>query len=238
MSALLPGPRGGRASWHREAGSPGSGQPSPLPQAWRQLPGEAAPEPPASGHSVSSEGPSPPLLPSRPFSRGGKEGSRVPSPRRAGGFPTVSPERAGLAPSPGPGRSSPRRAGATRPASSSLGVSAPASARSSCPRLRGLTLSPTRRAANQEAAAAASPARAARHRPPSSQKPGAGCCAFRTPGAWRSAGSRALQGGSWGAPGGGDPRPSRAAPALSAPRLLLLAARLEVRFGLGAALRG
>lgn len=185
MSALLPGPRGGRASWH-----PDSGQPSPQPQAWRQLPGEAAPEPPASGHSVSSEGPSPPLLPSRPFSRGGKEGSRAPSPWRAGGFPTVSPERAGLVPSPGPGRSSPRRAGATRPASSSLGVSAPASARSSCPRLRGLTLSPTRRAANQEAAAAVSPARVVRHRPPSSQKPGAGCCACRTPGAWRAAGNR------------------------------------------------
>ncbi|XP_051051952.1 translation initiation factor IF-2-like [Phodopus roborovskii] len=158
MPALLPEPRGGLASWHRRAGSRDSGQPSPQPQAWRQLPGEAAPEPPATGHSASSEEPSPPLLPSRPFSRGGKEGSRAPSPRRADGLPTVCLDRAGLASSPGPGRSSARRAGATRPASSSLGVSAPASARSSCPRLRGLTLSPTRRAANQEAAAAASPA--------------------------------------------------------------------------------
>lgn len=183
MPALLPGPRGGRTSWHRGAESRGSGQLSPQPRAWRQLPGEAAPEPPATGHSASSEGPSPPLLPSRPFSRGGKEGSRAPSPRRAGGSPTVSLDCPGLAPFPGLGRSSPRRAGATRPASSSLGVSAPASARSSCPRLRGLTLSPTRRAANQEAAVAATPARAASHQAPSSQKPGAGCCAFRTPGA-------------------------------------------------------
>lgn len=172
MPAPLPGPRRDRASWHLEAGSPGSGQPSPQPRAWRQLPGEAAPDPPATGHSASSKGPSPPLLPSRPFSRGGKEGSRLASPRlRAGGLRIVPLEQAGLAPSPGPSRSSPRRAGATRPASSSLGVSAPASARFSCPRLRGLTLSPTRRAANQEAAAAAaaSPGRA----PPGSKFSGA-----------------------------------------------------------------
>lgn len=208
MPALLPEPRGGRAGWHWGTGSPGSGQSSPQPRAWRQLRGEAAPEPPATGHSASSEGSSPPLLPSRPFSLGGKEGSRAPSPRRAAGLPTVLSERAGLAPSPGPGRQSPRRAGATRPASSSFGVSAPASARSSCPRLRGLTLSPTRRTENQEAAAAAaaaSQAGVARRQAPSSQKPGAGCHAFRTPGAWRAAGSRALRGRCQGIRGGGSP---------------------------------
>lgn len=164
-------------------------------------------EPPETGHSASSEGSSPPLLPSRPFSRGGKEGSRAPSPRRAAGLPTVLLERAGLAPSPGPGRRSPRRAGATRPASSSFGVSAPASASSSCSRLRGLTLSPTRRAENQEAAAAAaiaaSRAGAARRQASSSQKPCDNCHAFRTPGAWRPTGSPALRGGCRGVRGGG-----------------------------------
>lgn len=243
MPALLPEPRGGRADGHWGTESPGSGQSSRQPRAWRQRPGEAAPEPPETGHSASSEGSSPPLLPSRPFSRGGKEGSRAPSPRRAAGLPTVLLERAGLAPSPGPGRQSPRRAGATRPASSSFGVSAPASARSSFSRLRGLTLSPTRRAENQEAAAAtaASRAGAARRRAPSSQKPCAGCHAFRTPGAWRPAGSRALRGGYRGVRGGrgpcSPPTPG-AVPAPSARRSPLLAAGLGVRFGLEGALRG
>lgn len=69
--------------------------------------------------------PSPPSL--SPPSRGGKEGSRAPSPQRAGvARPSLSSARrlpgarAGLAPSPGPGSASPRRAGATRPVSSSL----------------------------------------------------------------------------------------------------------------------
>lgn len=69
----------------------------------------------------------PPLLPSLPPSRGGKEGSRAPSPQRAGvARPSLSSARrlpgarTGLAPSSGPGSASPGRAGATRPVSSSL----------------------------------------------------------------------------------------------------------------------
>lgn len=121
IPAPLPGPR--RDALARSGGvwSPCSGHPS------RQLLGKAAPDAPSPGHSVFSAGPSPPLLPSLPPSRGGKEGSPALSSQRAGGappsvssapcFPGACP---GLAPSPEPGGSSPRRAGATRPVSSSL----------------------------------------------------------------------------------------------------------------------
>lgn len=126
MPAPLPRPGGAALARSGRAWSPCSGQPSRQPQEWRQLLGKAAAKPPSTGHSASSAGPSPPLLPSPPPSRGGKEGSPQPSSPRAGvarssllsarRFPGA---RTGFAPSPGPGSSSPWRAGATRPVSSS-----------------------------------------------------------------------------------------------------------------------
>lgn len=126
MPAPLPGPRGAALARSGRAWSPGSSQPSRQPQEWRQLQGKAAPKPSSNGHSASSRGPSPPLLPSPPPPRGGKEGSPEPSPPRAGvARPSLSSARRfpgalkGFVPSPEPGSSSPRRAGATRPVSSS-----------------------------------------------------------------------------------------------------------------------
>lgn len=121
IPAPLPGPRGAALALSGGVWSPCSGHPS------RQLLGKAAPDAPSPSHSVFSTGPSPPLLPSLPPSRGGKEGSPALSSQGAGGAPpsVSSAPRfpgvcTGLAPSPEPGGSSPRRAGATRPVSSSL----------------------------------------------------------------------------------------------------------------------
>lgn len=91
-------------------------------------------------------------------------------------------------------------------------VSSPASScLSSCPRLRGLTHSPPRRASNQEAAAAASRAATSRRQPSSSPNPSADSRAFRTPGAWCTALRRALWVGCPGARGAGAQRPHLAA---------------------------
>lgn len=118
MPAPLPRPRsggaGGALAHSGRAWSPCSSQPSRQPQEWRQLLGKAAPKPPSTGHSASSAGPSPPLLPLPPPSRGGKEGSPEPSPPRAGvARLSLSSARRfpgalkGLAPSREPGSSSP-----------------------------------------------------------------------------------------------------------------------------------
>lgn len=126
MPAPLSRPRGAALARSGRARSPCSGQPSWQPLEWRQLLGKAAPKSPSPGHSAFPAGPSPPLLPCLPPSRGGKEGSPALSSQGAeGAGPSVSSarrfpgSRAGLAPSPEPGGSPPRRARATRPVSSS-----------------------------------------------------------------------------------------------------------------------
>lgn len=121
MPAPLPGPGGAALARSGTVWGPCSGQSS------RQLPEKAAPDSPSPDHSVFFAGPSPPLLPSLPPSRGGKEGSPALSSQGAGGDPpsvSRAPRfpgaRTELARPPGPGGSSPRIAGATRPVSSSL----------------------------------------------------------------------------------------------------------------------
>lgn len=226
MPAPLPRPWGTSRAHSGRAGSPRSGQPSRRPQEWRQLPGKVAPKPPATGHSASSTGPSlpsfPPSLPREVERRGaGRRAlSRLGSPDRPSrargasrGLAQVSPLLQGReAPLPGEPERLVRLAQARSVSCLRL------SGFCSYPRLRGLTLSPTRPASNQEAAAAASSAKASRRQAPSSQQPRAGSRAFRSLGAWRAAGGLALLSVSSGAhatPG------SPALPALTALRALL-----------------
>lgn len=214
MPAPLPGPRGAAPSGCGRARSPCSGQTSRQPQELRELLAEAAPNSPSPGHSAFSAGPSPPLLPSLPPSRGGKEGSPSPSSQRPEeARPSVSSAlrfpgaRTVFAPFPEPGDSSPRRAGATRPVSSSLkplllppppaSPPTPASAGSRSPPLGELQ---TRKQLPQP-----SPAGASRCQAPSSPKRCAGFRAFRAPGAWRTA-PPALRWVRGGAHAAGEPR--------------------------------
>ncbi|XP_037690966.1 basic salivary proline-rich protein 2-like [Choloepus didactylus] len=111
MTAPLPQPRGAALAHSWRAGSPGSSQPSRQPLEWRQLRGKVASKPPSTSHSAASAGPFPPLLPSLPPSRGGKEGSSARRAFRGQGKP-VRPSRAH-------GASRGLAAGATRPVSSS-----------------------------------------------------------------------------------------------------------------------
>ena len=165
----------------------------------------------------------PPLLPSLPPSRGGKEGSRAPSPQRAGvARPSLwsarhlPGARTVLAPSSGPGSSSPGRAGATRPVSSSLQrllpppppalapAPAPASAGSRSPPLGELQ---TRKQLPPHPRQEPRAARLQVHR-----HPPRGSRAVRSPGAWRAAGARPCVRAVAGRTQPGEPHASRLAP--------------------------
>lgn len=93
MPAPLPRPRGAALVRSGRTRSPVSGQPSGQLQESRQPWGKAAPKRPSTGHSASSLGLFPPLLPSLPRWKGG-EPAAEPSAGRGG--PTVPSKRAAL----------------------------------------------------------------------------------------------------------------------------------------------